>query len=75
VTGIQQKETAPDKVDCVVEKLLFSVREVAQMLGFSRAKVYELLASGQLDSVKIDGSRRIPKQAVEDLIEQARQAS
>jgi excisionase family DNA binding protein len=38
---------------------LLTVVEVAQILGVSRSKVYELLYSRALKSVKIGGSRRI----------------
>lgn len=41
------------------ELQLFSVVEVSQFLGLGRSKVYELLYSGELKSVKIGGSRRI----------------
>lgn len=40
-------------------KLLYRVTEVAIVLGLSRAKVYQLIQSGALPSVKIDGSRRV----------------
>ena len=38
---------------------LLRVPEVAAQLGISRAKVYELMASGRIPSVKIDGCRRV----------------
>ena len=41
------------------ELQLFSVVEVADLLGIGRSKVYELLYKGELKSVKIGGSRRI----------------
>lgn len=40
-------------------KLLYRVPEVAEALGVSRAKVYQLIQSGTLKSVKIDSSRLI----------------
>jgi len=40
-------------------KLLYRVPEVAEALGVSRAKVYQLIQSGALRSVKIDSSRLI----------------
>jgi excisionase family DNA binding protein len=43
-----------------VEKLLYDTREAARLLSISRTKVYELMASGQLESVRIGRSRRIP---------------
>jgi excisionase family DNA binding protein len=39
--------------------LLYRVTEAAEVLGLSRAKVYELISSGALRSVRIDGARRI----------------
>ena len=42
-----------------VVRLLYRVGEVALALGISRAKVYELINSGTLRSVRIDGARRI----------------
>ena len=40
-------------------KLLYRVPEVAEALGISRAKVYQLIQSGALRSVKIDSSRLV----------------
>jgi excisionase family DNA binding protein len=42
-----------------VARLLYRVSEAALALGLSRAKVYELINSGVLQAVRIDGSRRI----------------
>jgi excisionase family DNA binding protein len=42
-----------------VVRLLYRVDEAALALGLSRAKVYELINSGALRSVRIDGARRI----------------
>lgn len=45
-------------------KLLLTVPEAARALSISRSKLYELLASGAVRSVGIDGSRRIPIDAL-----------
>jgi excisionase family DNA binding protein len=42
-----------------VSRLLYRVSEAAIALGLSRAKVYELISSGALRAVRIDGARRI----------------
>jgi excisionase family DNA binding protein len=42
-----------------MEALLMKVPEVAAQLGMSRAKVYELMASGTLRSVRVGGCRRV----------------
>ena len=39
-------------------RLLYWVSEAAAMLSLRRAKVYELINSGALRSVRIDGVRR-----------------
>ena len=50
-------------------RLLLTVPEAAQALAISRSKLYELLASGQLASIRIDGSRRVPVDALNDYID------
>ncbi|MER7542030.1 helix-turn-helix domain-containing protein [Spirillospora sp. NPDC127506] len=55
-------------------KLLLTVPEAAKALAISRSKLYELLASGALRSVRIDGSRRIPLHALNDYINALMQA-
>ena len=40
-------------------RLLLTVPEAAEALAISRSKLYELLASGAIASIRIDGSRRI----------------
>ena len=42
-----------------MDALLLKVPEAAAQLGISRAKVYELISSGALPSVRLDGCRRI----------------
>lgn len=42
-----------------MEGLLLKVPEAAEVLRLSRAKVYELIKSGALPSVRIDGARRV----------------
>jgi excisionase family DNA binding protein len=41
-------------------KLLYRPKEAAETLGVSRARLYQLLATGELGSVKIGASRRVP---------------
>ncbi|TDD59524.1 DNA-binding protein [Actinomadura darangshiensis] len=48
-------------------KLLLTVPEAAKALAISRSKLYELLASGAIRSVRIDGSRRFPLNALNAL--------
>jgi len=48
------------------EKLLLRPEEVAELLSIGRSKVYELIGTGQLASVRIGACRRVP---VSDLVE------
>ncbi|GAA3213340.1 helix-turn-helix domain-containing protein [Nonomuraea helvata] len=52
-----------------VVPLLYKPEEAAVQLRISRTKVYALLRTGQIRSVKIDGSRRIPVAALVEYIE------
>jgi excisionase family DNA binding protein len=55
---------------CGMTRLLLTVPEAAKALAISRSKLYELLASGAVASIRIDGSRRIPLTALEEYIAQ-----
>jgi excisionase family DNA binding protein len=50
------------------EPLLYTVEDVAEALRISRAHVYHFLATGQLDSVLLGRSRRIPADALAEFI-------
>lgn len=52
--------------------LLLTVVETARLLGVGRSTAYELLASGELESVHIGRSRRVPVAAVENYVESLR---
>ena len=49
-------------------RLLLTVPEAAEALAISRSKLYELFAAGLVRSVRIDGSRRVPIEALETYI-------
>ena len=49
----------PDVTTEQVSRLLYRLSDAALALSLSRAKVYELINSGALRSVRIDGARRI----------------
>ena len=51
-----------------MDKLLLTTLEAATVLGISRSKLYELLASGQLPSVHIGACRRVPAEAVHSFV-------
>lgn len=45
------------------------VNTTADLLGVSRRLIYDLLATGELESIKIGGRRLVPRRARERLIE------
>jgi excisionase family DNA binding protein len=47
-----------------VEHVLYTPEEAAEALRLGRSKVYYVIRSGALRSVKIGGSRRIPVAAL-----------
>jgi excisionase family DNA binding protein len=52
-----------------VDKLLLRVEEVAEVLDVGRTRVYQLIKVGELRSLKIGGSRRIPSTAVQEYLD------
>jgi excisionase family DNA binding protein len=51
-------------------RLLLTVPEAAEALAISRSKLYELIAAGLVRSVRIDGSRRVPVEALQTYVAQ-----
>lgn len=51
-----------------MDALLFTAEEAAELLKISRCKVYDLLRNHDLRSVKIGGSRRIPRASLEEYV-------
>jgi excisionase family DNA binding protein len=51
-----------------MDKLLLTPAEAARALGVGRTKVYELMASGALASVQIGRCRRVPREALTELV-------
>ncbi len=57
------------------DKLLYRVTEAAEFLSLSRAKVYQLISSGALRSVRIDGARRIRGEDLRAFVASLREAA
>ena len=65
-------EDEGDRVVIHAEKLLYRATEAAECLGVSRAKIYELIQSGVLPSVRFDGCRRIRRDDLRAFVESLR---
>ncbi len=48
--------------------ILLTPTEAARTLGIGRSKLYELMQAGVVESIHIGTCRRIPAQAIEDLV-------
>lgn len=53
-------------------EVLYRPEEVAESLGVGRTYVYGLMASGQLESVKVGRLRRIPADCVHEYVRRLR---
>lgn len=51
-----------------MSKLLLTAEEAAHLIGVGRSKMYELMASGAVTSVKIGVLRRVPTSALEEYV-------
>ena len=51
-----------------MNKLLLRPAEAAEAIGIGRSKVYDLIASGDLPSIRIGGSVRVPVDELKDWI-------
>ncbi len=49
--------------------LAVTVAEAAQLLRLSRSKAYALIARGEIRTIRIGGSRRVPLSALTDYVE------
>ena len=51
-----------------MEKLLYKPSEAAEVLGFGRSKIYELIAAGTMPSIRVGGSIRVPVDQLRDWV-------
>jgi excisionase family DNA binding protein len=49
-------------------RLLYSVEEAARLLGIGRTFMFHLVATGEVDSLKIGKRRKIPRHALDDYV-------
>jgi excisionase family DNA binding protein len=57
-----------DETTVTGEQLLLRPAEAAARLGIGRTKLYELMASAQIRSVKIGGARRVSATALGEFV-------
>lgn len=52
-----------------MEKLLLTPEEAAARLSVGRSRIFELIGSGRLRSVRLGASRRIPMSALVEFVD------
>ena len=55
-----------------VEPICVRVNDAARMIGVGRTKLYELIATGEVETVKIGKATRITTASLHELIKQRR---
>ena len=68
------KTKAREEIE-VADKLLLRPEEVAELISMGRTKVYELMKTGELESVQIGSSRRVPATAIAEYVGRLRDNS
>jgi len=61
--------TAPPSVEPICVK----VNEAARMIGVGRTKLYELIASGEIEAIKLGKSTRITTASLRELVMRQRE--
>jgi excisionase family DNA binding protein len=64
IRGVDHK----DRATTSITKLLLRPEEEADLLSIGRSKIYELIGTGELASVRIGASRRIPAEALSEFV-------
>ena len=55
-----------------VEPICVKVNDAARMIGVGRTKLYELISSGELETIKIGKATRITTASLHRLVERCR---
>lgn len=63
------KQNAPSNVAiATLDRLAYKPNNAAQLLDISRARVFELMRTGELASVRYGRTRLIPRTAIEEFL-------
>ena len=58
-----------------VEPICVTVNDAARMIGVGRTKLYELISSGELETVKIGKATRITTASLHELVRRQRMSN
>jgi excisionase family DNA binding protein len=62
--------TSEDQVEA--GRLLVRVEEAAELLGIARTSMYKLIATGEVESVRVGRLRRVPVACLEEFVKRLR---
>jgi excisionase family DNA binding protein len=72
----KDKTMLSDWRECQVDRLLYRVKEAAEIMGISTSKLYEMLASGEMPYyIRIRDSIRVPRADLEKWIEEQKETA
>jgi excisionase family DNA binding protein len=71
--GLPFGVTSPVGKPQVIEPITVRILEAVRLTGIGRSKLYELIASGDIETVKIGSCTLIPMASLHGLIERAKQ--
>lgn len=69
IREMKREETALRQIEDVKSPRLLSVGEVAESLGVSTAKVYQLIRDGELEAVNLGRLYRVTPSAIERMLD------
>lgn len=55
--------------------LLYRPEDAAAVLGIGRSKLFQIIRAGEIETVQIGRSRRVPAQALNDYVARLREAT
>ena len=67
-----ERKTGQGKSDIPASQLLLTAEQAAKTLAICRTKIYDLIRKGELESVQIGTSRRIPYEALTEYVQRLR---
>jgi len=65
-----EKQTSPTRA-----KILYGIREVAELLSLSRSTIYNFFRTGDLPFVKIGERRLVEASAITDFVQRMKQST
>ena len=62
------------KTSTLIEPISVRIPEACRLTGIGRSKLYELIAEGRIEVVKVGAMTLVPYASLKDLIDQARRS-